>query len=346
MLTSIALLAGIMADVPVVIGVHADPQPVELSRKFKPKEISTYDVDAKATVEIRPYGLNTFIPLTEGVQFRFTTEVISVTNDGFAQVLYKRPTMTFLETDLQKGIVRENKMNSDLRFLMTVSPINEITNIRDLNPSDAGDDQIERMARLLLQGERRSPEEQRREAIESRLQVINSILGPFMNSFTRLTLFVEGITGIDFSPKLPFDEVVPGDTWQRTVDYAPQQLSGTDKSAVQRLDMTYTYMGRQKNAEGKEIERIEAVLEAETNAADYLNQLFRLDAQRTGIERVDLKLRTVVKFDLDPATHQTLFVEADGNSSVSVMLNKKLSENPVLERRTRGRTTMRLVSNK
>lgn len=346
MLTSIALLASLQAGFPAALEVQADPQPVELTRKFKPKEISTYDVDARATVEFKPYGLNTFIPLTEGVRFRFTTEVISVTNDGFAQMLYTRPTMTIFGTDLQKGAVQETELKVDLRFLMTVSPINEVTNIRDLNPSDDQDDQAELMTRLLFQGEGRSPEQQRREIIESRLQVINAVLGPFMNSFTRLTLFVEGITGIDFSPKLPFEEVVPGDTWQRTVDYAPQQLSGTDKAAVQRLDMTYTYVGRQKNAEGKEIERIEGVLEAETNAADYLNQLFRVDAQRTGIERVDLKLRTVVKFDLDPVTHQTLFVEADGNSSVVVMLNKQISENPVLERRTRGRTTMRLVSNK
>jgi hypothetical protein len=344
MLTSIALLASLQAGLPAALEVQADPQPVELTRKFKPKEISTYDVDARATVEFKPYGLNTFIPLTEGVRYRFTTEVISVSNDGFAQMLYTRPAMTIFGTNLEKGLVEETQIKTDFRLLLTVSPINELTNMRDLNPTTEDDKSLQSIRSF--QQRELTPEQKRQMDIEARIALVNAVLGSFMNSFTRLTLFVEGISGIDFSPKLPFDEVVPGDTWQRTVDYAPQQLSGTDKTAVQRLDMTYTYIGRQKNSEGKDIERIEAVLEAETNAAGYLNQLLRDGAESVGIERVDLKLRTVIRFDLDPVTHQTLFVEADGSSSAVVMLHKRYSETPVLERRTRGRTTMRLVSNK
>ena len=68
-------------------------KPTELARKFKVGEKLGYFARAQFTEEERSGQLQTFIPNDEEISYHYSMTVQKVKSDGFAEVLYQRPTM-------------------------------------------------------------------------------------------------------------------------------------------------------------------------------------------------------------------------------------------------------------
>jgi hypothetical protein len=207
-------------------------------------------------------------------------------------------------------------------LLLTLSPINDIIDVRDLAkkpPAKAG---------WTLSAARTRPQ-------------LQAILGEFMGEVYRLALFTGSFdSALDFSPRLPLDPVMAGDTWKQTVGYQPQKLRGTDKQAVQRLDYTLTYKGK-VNLNGKIFERVEATMNLDTDLADFIHQTFKVDSERTGLEKVPLKLQGKILFDLDPRTGRTVQANAETTGSFSIFA--KDEPEAIIDEQLKGRTLLKLL---
>jgi hypothetical protein len=148
---------------------------------------------------------------------------------------------------------------------------------------------------------------------------------------------------MDFSPKLPYDEVVPGDTWKRTVGYSPQKLGAKgEKLAVQRLDYTYTYRGMVGSG-AKRFHRVTAELALKTDLAAFIHQTFNVKPDVTGLKEIPMSFKGSITFDLDPKTHRTVAAEAVSEGDFRVV-STTFPEDPEIEEKFKGRTTMRLVT--
>jgi hypothetical protein len=144
---------------------------------------------------------------------------------------------------------------------------------------------------------------------------------------------------LDFNPKLPFDEVSKGDTWKRTAGFSPQQVRGNEgKSAVQRLDYTYTYLGVVES-EGRKVHRVVSTMGLDTDAGAYINQLLRRTAEETGLKEARLKLTASITYDLDLSTCKTLKATAESSGEVLIFVTA-VPDKPVVHEKFKGRTTM------
>lgn len=320
-------------------------QPITLERVFKKGEKGTYKVLSNLQIEVRSQGQETFMPQENDINYTFTYEVTQMKPDGFALIRYKRPTT--IEIDLSSNpsgpIKRTIKTNVDLA--LTLSPINEITDMKDLTPpkKKGGSPLLSSgtplplppphlWARAIPKMERGFPE-------------LQAGIGTFVDELYRLSLFIGSLdSAIDFSPKLPFDEIKPGDTWQKTVGYSPQKIKGKDgKSAVQRLDYTYTYKGIVQ-AGAKKVHRITASLKLDTDAAPFVNQMMQQEPEESHLKELRLTLDANIDFDLDLSTRKTLRAVATSTGGFKVVVTD--SDEPVQEQRIKGRTTMTLLAGK
>lgn len=307
----------------------AQDSPVQLARVFHQGEKDQYVVKAALQVETRPYGLQTFLPQDVDISYKFNTEVKAMKADGICEMEYHRPTITQVEGETANTPPRTTVEKLNMNALLTVSPINEILQMKDLNPpkKDKGGGGRSSLA-LTKRGTRRSAAQD---------------IGQFIGEVFRLSAFVGGFdSGLDFNPKLPYDAVKVGETWKRTVGYSPQKMGATGKSAVQRLDYLYTYKGL-VDVEGQKFQRVTVDLKLDTNVADYINQIY--GKEQTGLRGIKLKLNGSIDFDLDPKSFKTIRAVAKSEASVSIEVTEVPSE-PVQEQHIKGTTTMSLIASK
>jgi hypothetical protein len=307
--------------------------PVELFRKFTVGEKLTYVTKAVFTDEQRVGSLQTFLPSDEEITYRHSLEVKKLKADGIAEVLYLRPTMTITEGDTGDSEAKSTVNKTDERILLDITPINEVIQMKDLNPKKekkGGENKSDGL-RLRTQGQQ----------ADAATQIL---LQEYVGDFQRLAFFVGSLdTGLDISPRTPFEEVKVGDTWKKTATYQPQKLKGQgDKQAVQRLDYTYTYLGLMKNKEGKEVQRIQAKVIFENDISEYARQLVGASKGAMYIKSAPIKFTGQIDFDCDPATMHLLKATAESNGSFS--LNLKGVDMPYVEDRFKGRTTVKLES--
>lgn len=307
----------------------ADPAAVALSRKFVRNEKLAYNVNSHITAEVRGKGLDTFIPEDLDIDYGFTYFVEALKADGVALIRFQQPSMTETEGETATSGPKAKVEKSDKVYEMSVSPINELLDTKDITPPKPTKKKphSSAFARWASPGTyRQAP-----------------IFGDYVGEMHRLALFVGNLT---FAPSLPLEPVKVGDTWKRTASYQPQKLKGSKKSAVQRLDYTYTYMGPMQ-VDGKSILRIQAKLDLNSDLGDYLRTLmadYGMDEKETNIKTMPLHMKATIDFDLDPATRHTLAAAAMSEGGFEI--NIKDESDPVYEERFKGRTALALVGRK
>lgn len=311
----------------LVISYQAAAKPVTLSRVFQAKQKFTYDVSSHLGLESRPRGMETFMPEDFDLNYTFTAQVAQMKPDGIAVIHYLRPTMTEVEGETWDSPpkTKVDKINWD--FLLTVSPINQILETVDQKKKAAP---AKKPAKWTFGAAR---------------QKGGDPIAQFLGDLYRLSLFVGPVeSSLDFSPKLPLTEVVPGDTWKQTVGYQPQKLKGKAGMAVQRLDYTYTYKGR-VNVNGKTYERVVASLNLVSDLADWAKQYMGDEDDSDGpkLTRLPLHVNANIEFNLDPKTFHTVSALATSEGGFEVYLSDA-PRSAIYERKLHGRTSLQLRS--
>jgi hypothetical protein len=153
-------------------------------------------------------------------------------------------------------------------------------------------------------------------------------------------------SSLDFAPKFPFNDVLPGDTWKRTVGYQPQALKGKkgQQPVIQRLDYTYTYKGL-VNVEGKTFQRVTADLSLNTDLAAWANQDASKDSKDDGpqLSKMPMTLKATIEFDLDPKTFDTVAARAYSQGGFQVYMSDAPGQ-VYFESKLKGSTTLSLRS--
>lgn len=317
----------------LVAAISASPvQDIQLARVYKLGEKLTYQINSNMSIQHKQRGLQTWIPEDLDLNYQFTTEVKALKADGIADIHYQRPTMTVITGETFDRPPKTDIEKVKYNFLMTVSPANEILNMKDLNPPAKPKPAPKgggAMVRLESPG-------------YARAQV--PFIGQFIAEVHRLALFAGNFeSALDFAPRLPFDKLKVGDTWKRTVGYTPQKLKGKDgKTVNQRLDYTFTYKGL-VDSNGKKVYRVSGECGLDTNLADYVNQMFELKPEETGLKSIPLKFKANIEFDLEQATRKTLQSVATSEGGFQIILTD-LPNDPIEEETFKGRTVLKLVS--
>ncbi len=307
-------------------------QEMQLARTYQLGEKLTYQVKSSMSIQHRQRGLHTWIPEDLDLNYDFTTEVKAMKPDGVADVLYLRPTMTVIEGETFDAPPKKQIEKVNYNLLLTVSPANEILNLKDLNPPPKPKPGAKSGGALV----RLSSAEYNRAQIP--------FIGQFIAEVHRLALFAGNLqSALDFSPRLPFDTLKVGDTWKRTVGYSPQKLKGKDgKTVNQRLDYTFTYKGL-VDVNGKKVYRVSGECGLDTDLATYVNELFELKPEDTGLKSIPLKFKANIEFDLDQATRKTLRAVANSDGGFQIILTD-FPNDPVEEETFKGQTNLRLVA--
>lgn len=306
-------------------------KPVAIERVFAKGAKANYRVESSLQIETRAGGLETFMPEEVGIAYDFGYEVIDLKADGFAVLRYKRPKTTEVRGEDFFSGPKKSKVQGLMDYELTISPINEITSMKDLSPKKKAGKNGGKDGSLRVAGNAARP-----------MQVD---IESFSGDLYRLALFVDSIgSALDFSPKLPFDEVKPGDTWQKTVGFTPQRLKGKEgKLAVQRLDYTYTYKGVVQSGTRK-VHRISAALKIDTDVAEFVKQIIE-NPEEFPLKEIRLSLEANIDFDLDLKTRQTVKAVATSVGGIKMRTNDSPDE-PVMEQKIKGRSTMSLVAPK
>jgi len=273
--------------------------------------------------------LETWLPEDFDLNYDFTLFVEDLKADGIAVVHYQRPYITAIEGETADSPPKENKEKVNMDARLTISPINEVLEMKDLaaKPSKSGKDWMGN-------------------ANASRSKQAGDVLGQFIQEVKVLSLFAGSIdSSLDLAPKTPFEQVKVGDSWKRTVGYQPQKLQGRgNKQAVQRLDYTFTYKGI-VDSEGKKVHRVQGVLDLKTDLAEFLNQATETKSEDSVFKKIPLTLKSTIDFDLDLKTKHTVLVQAKSESGFGIFVAAYPDE-ALLEETAKGRTTMKLVGDK
>ena len=325
------MLTALVAMAATVSAPQAEP--VDLYRQFTKGETLKYSVKAHMLTETSDINTSA-IPQEVDILYDFSLLFKGVDEGGFAKVDYKRPTVTQIDGETADRPPISTKVKVDMHYEMDLSPINELTNIKDLGKindkaSGGGGYSLkqQRMIRTLKEN--------------GVAPAVAVQLGGFEQDLYRMALFVGSFdNALDLNPKLPLDEVVPGDTWSKTVSYQPQAVKGTDgkQQEVQRLDMQYKYDGV-VDAGGKKVHQITATVNLDTDAAKYYNQ--GSSAARTGLQALPLRFNTEIIFTLDLATKRTLSANAKTTGGYEVVLTQ-ISQALIKEKIT-GTASMKLL---
>jgi len=303
-------------------------KPVTLGRVFKLGQRMKYEVRSSLQIQHRMIGLETFIPEDLDIIYSFTTEVTKMKPDGIAELRYLRPTMTQIAGETADSGPVSHVEKTNLDFLLTVTPVNDIIDEKDMTPKKK--DKPKSGGSLLLR--RGTPAAQ-----------IQGLIGSYVQEIYRLSLFVGSLdSSLDFSPRLPLDDVSVGDTWKRTVGYSPQKVKGKEgKASVQRLDYTYTYRGID-TWNGKKVYKITSDLNLDSDLATFFNDMFDAKPEETNLKSIPLKLKANVVFYLDAATMHTLEADASTEGGFKVVLTN-MAANAVEEQNLKGHSTMKLL---
>jgi hypothetical protein len=312
--------------------VTSPVQEVQLARVYKAGEKLTYAIRSNMSIQHKQRGLQTWIPEDLDINYDFTTEVKALKSDGIADIHYQRPTMTMITGETFDSPPKTSVEKVKYNMLLTMSPANEVLNMKDLNPpakAKPGKSGGAFSARLRLNG------------------VPNAqipFIAQFIGEVHRLALFAGSFeSALDFAPRLSFDKVKAGDTWKRTVGYSPQKLKGKDgKTVNQRIDYTFTYKGL-VDSNGKKVHRVFGECGLDTNLADYIHDLYELKPSESGLKSIPLKFAAKIEFDLDVATRKTLQSRATSEGGFQIILND-LPNDPIEEETFKGRTLLKLTS--
>ncbi|MBN9503928.1 MAG: hypothetical protein BGO01_11810 [Armatimonadetes bacterium 55-13] len=320
----------ILTALAAVLSVSAPSQGegVLLARVHKMGEKLEYSIKSSLSAQHRQRGLETWIPEDFDINYGFTTEVKALKADGIADMIYKRPTMTMITGETFDSPPKTEVEKTNLNFLMTVSPANEILGTKDLNPP-----------------KKETPKKKGGSALWRTSAAGRQIpmIGQFIQEIHRLSLFAGSFdSSLDFSPRFPFQKLKVGDTWKRTVGYSPQKLKGKDgKTVVQRLDYTYTYKGV-VDSNGKKVQRVEGDCVLNSDLATFINETFDVNSDVTGLKTIPLKFKAHIDFDLDPATMKTLTAIAQTEGGFQVIITD-FPNDPVEEETFKGRTVLSLT---
>lgn len=303
--------------------------PVTLTRKFALGEKLSYKFENVMILKQRDYRLETFYPERQGFEYGFTTEVTGLKDGGFCEMLYDRPYMVAITGANAEHEEIRSKINMSLKAKLTLSPINEITAVVDL----AGKPAKPKSGKWI------SPA-----FVGKKAEISQDMISSMIQDVVRLSAFVGGVdSGLDLAPPLPVDEVNVGDTWKKTISYAPQKVKGAKegKMSVQRLDYVYTYKGKvQEN--GKTYERIEGSLNLDTDAVNYFNSFYE-NASESPLRSVKFKVAAKILFDLDPTTYRTLKTTAHCDSAFQIFI-KDIKDQAYEEAKIESDSTLRLAS--
>lgn len=323
----------VSAALALAILAQAQDAPVELFRQFTVGKTLNYSVKSHLMTEQKQHGQPFFMPSELDINYDSSIEVKAIKTDGFADVVYKRPTMTIIEGETADSPPVANVEKADFNLAMTLSPINEITNLKDLNAKPEDKPKGKAGGGLMTL---------RTFAIDGATQQIVLPGMEYIQEVYRLALFTGSLDGaLDLAPKLPYEEVKKGDTWQRTVSYQPQKLKGKDgKSAVQRLDYTYTYDGI-VTKENVNYHQITGTLKLDTDMAPFFNQMVGATEGMTGWKSLPLKMDSKVVFLLDDKTKNTVRADAESTGGWGLIVTP-MPDKFIIEEKIKGRTSLRL----
>ncbi len=301
---------------------------VDLGRVFVKGEKLEYSVNATLHEEFRAKGLDTWLPDVVDFQYGFSLSVQELKTDGIAVVRYQRPSVTQIGDDEKKTV---EKVNDDLQ--LTLSPYNEVLEMKNLGKKTD------------LKGGKKDGDGFVRFTKESiNNGQLGGMIGGVISELQRLSAFLGSLeTSLDLNPRTTFDEVKVGDTWKRTFGYTPQKLSSgsKEKQEMQRIDYTYTYKGLTES-EGQKVLRVEAVTDVKGDLAAFINGMFNVKADETGLSKIPLTFKGRIEFDLDPKTKHPLAARATSESSFAIWLTTDPLR-AVQEAKTKGRSVMKLV---
>lgn len=326
MIFSMILAGSLLNQAASQAPVSATSAPVTLARVFTANEKQAYEIKAHLKIESRQAELTTWIPEDLDISYGFTTQVTAMKSDGIAVLHYLRPTMTQAEGETFEGPGKTTveKVNGDMD--LTVTPLNEVIDHKDRS----------KKAKTPKAGAGWTTALSTRQALS---------LKQFTGDIIRLSVFIGPIEGgLDFSPRFPLDPVKVGDTWKRTVGYAPQKLKGkAGKQAVQRLDYVYTYKGVVQS-NGKQVIRVEAKLVLNNDIAPFINDLIDSTPEESGLKKFDMKLTGIINYDLDLKTRTTLSAIAHSDGGFKIYTTE--SSDPIEEAKLKGDTTLTLVGSR
>ncbi len=175
---------------------------------------------ARTSPQHRLRGLETWIPEDLDLNYDFTTHVEDLKPDGIAVLRYQRPIMHEIEGETADSPPKDNVVKLNMDFRLTMSPINEVLEMKDLNEKATKPPAKDSSSLVMLRGARRQVSMQ-------------EIVGQFVQEMYRLSLFAGSFdSSLDLAPKTPFDAVKVGDSWKRTVGYQPQKLQGKGNKQV------------------------------------------------------------------------------------------------------------------
>lgn len=302
------------------------PDEVVLSRVMTVGEKQEYSVKSHLAVEARQQGIRTFVPSELDLLYNFSLEIKVAKADGIVEARYLRPTMTQIDGETGDSAPKKRVEKVNLDLSLTVSPVNDLLGVKDLtkkDPKKAGGGDMKFHLPLT----------------ENEPDVMQDF-GEYVQEFYRLALFAGSFdSSLDFAPKLPLDAVKPGDTWKRTVGYTPQKLAGKeDKSAVQRLDYVYKYVGT-ADLNGKKVQHITASLEVKTDLAAYYHQLFDATPEQTGLKEMPLSFTGTIDFYLDLRTCNVVRAMAKSQGGFKVVATAFPTE-ALREEKFQGETIM------
>lgn len=269
--------------------------PVTLERKFTKGETHKYQVRSHLLLETTETGQPVALPEEVSFEYDFTTKVTDVQESGFATVEYRRPALVQIDGETFDKPPRSHNLLTDEKVALTISPINEVSEARELKAIRFGSGPVQQLASL-----------------------------PYATQLYQMAVMIGGPdSSIDFNPKLPFEPVAPGATWKKTVNYTPQNLKGdkSGKQAVQRVDMTYTYVGRQTMS-GREYVRVRGNLNLDTDMTRYVADSMGVGVGQSPVKGLQVKLNVVVDFDLDPVTLATFRAKAKSNGSYLLQVQR------------------------
>jgi hypothetical protein len=316
-----------------VLSGQGQEAPVSLGRVFVQNQKLAYDIKSSLHSEHRMRGLETWIPEDLDLNYAFTTIVEQMKPDGIAVIHYQRPVMHEIEGETFNAPPQDHVIDIGLDLRLTVSPINEILEMKDLTDHKKKPEKKDDSGWMAPLAGRRQ-------------ESMAGILSQFVSEMYRLSLFVGSFeSSLDFAPKTPFDPVKVGETWKETVGYQPQKLKGKgNKQAVQRLDFTFTYKGI-VDSEGKKVYRVEGTLDLKTDLGDFVNQLVGMKPEDTGLKKVPLTMKSKIEFDLDMKSHNTILAEATTECGFGLFVTAYPND-AVQEDKVKAHNTMRLIGQK
>lgn len=315
---------------------QAAAQPTDLTRVFTKGESFRNQVRTELVIERRypALGQQTAFPESQGLEFVSTLEVKDVKNGGFATAIYRRPFMTLVLGETVDAPERRERVTTNFNLQMDISPINEVTAIKDMNPparpTRPGGGTAQ-MLRVLTPAQ------------DDMRGAVDAFVGQFAGTLYQFALGVSTIEdGIDLAPKLPYEPVTIGETWKRTVGFAPQRAGAGSRVENRRFDITFTYAGPvQRN--GRQMLLINGLLKVDGDVAGFINQDSRRGAADSGIREFPLKMESNIAFYLDPKTRHT--IEADVTTKGSMRIVTTQTVTPLMEEVFSGSLRLRRLAN-